>query len=71
MSELITDNSEDRRFRKCKCAECGIIAQCTPAFDFYVRGMKSSEAPPATPIVCEACILKPFNRVIDETGVNN
>ena len=26
---------EDRRYKICKCSRCGVIAVCTPGFDFY------------------------------------
>lgn len=53
----ITHGGEDRGYKFCLCSECGMTAQCTPRFDFYTR----TEAGPNGPLVCERCIMKPYD----------
>lgn len=31
----ITHGGTDRGYKLCKCAKCGVEAECKPSFDFY------------------------------------
>jgi len=60
MDVLITRPShkaDERQLRKCQCSACGIIALCTPAFDFY--------AEPGELLVCENC----FRKELEDQGM--
>lgn len=53
----ITHGGTDRGYKLCKCSECGVVAICNPRFDFYTR----TQAGDNSPLVCERCILAPYN----------
>jgi len=38
----------DLRYQLCECGSCGLVATCTPAFDFYEAGGL---------LKCEACLM--------------
>lgn len=57
MSKPITHGGTDRAYKLCRCSECGIVQQCTPAFDFYVR----NDQPEDGPLTCERCIKNPHS----------
>ncbi len=62
MNIILTHATEEERcWKQCKCSKCGIIAQCTPDFDFYTPFNS-----PDSPLVCERCtmddVLTPKNR---------
>lgn len=48
--QTVTDPRMDRAWLSCKCHRCGIIAQCTPRFDFY-----EPVSEPGT-LICERCM---------------
>jgi hypothetical protein len=51
----VRKKGENYACKICQCAECGIISQCRPGFDFYVEAddMDSEEAP----LCCRRCLL--------------
>lgn len=44
----ITEVGPERKYRFCKCWQCGLVARCTPAFDFYGGD--------CGPLTCETCM---------------
>jgi hypothetical protein len=40
----------DACYKLCKCAECGVVRQCTPNFDFYDSAYRRDDG-----LVCENC----------------
>lgn len=51
-----THQNPENGYNDCKCSECGIVAKCTPDFDFYVR----IENEDTKLLTCESCVMKPF-----------
>lgn len=51
---ITTSEEGDRRYRTCRCAECGYTAVCFPSNDFYsnVRGK------PPELLYCRVCMAK-------------
>jgi hypothetical protein len=35
-------------YQMCQCHQCGIVARCTPRFDFYAKNV-------GDPLQCESC----------------
>lgn len=31
----ITNGGSNRRYKQCKCGQCGTVRECVPNFDFY------------------------------------
>jgi hypothetical protein len=60
--EIITCGGTDRGYMLCNCNECGIVARCTPAFDFYTMDNDGMG-----PLFCETC----FGKAIRRGGVND
>jgi hypothetical protein len=48
--DYITHGGTDRGYKNCKCFKCGIVARCTPLFDFYTVDNDSTG-----PLFCEVC----------------
>ena len=44
---MITHVGTDRRFKQCKCRDCGHVRRCVPRFDFYSNDDGT--------LSCEAC----------------
>jgi hypothetical protein len=42
-------NGSDIRYSICKCANCGVVRQCTPDFDFYKTELFPGK------LLCENC----------------
>lgn len=68
MTEKIhTHKDADLRMEMCQCSNCKVVAQCTPAFDFY--------GDDGEPLLCEPCMLanagikKPLMHMV-RTGEN-
>jgi hypothetical protein len=55
----ITHDTEPRAYRLCKCHECGIVAQCTPSFDFYTDSVADLNG---EPLRCEMCFRDELRR---------
>lgn len=47
MSDIVDRDGPDRRLQMCRCHVCGIVARCTPRFDFYGKD--------GAPLRCEGC----------------
>lgn len=47
----ITNPSVDRGWKICQCHRCGVIAQCTPSFDFYEPASEPGV------LICEHCMI--------------
>ena len=47
---------EGECYKLCKCSECGVVATCTPIFDFFVRGHVEGESQVGKPLICETCL---------------
>ena len=47
--KIIETTEENRGYKLCRCASCGIVARCTPLFDFYSTEETEDK------IICEDC----------------
>jgi hypothetical protein len=56
--KILTHCTEDARYRLCKCSECGLVAQCTPSFDFYTESLEPLNG---EPLWCEICFRRRLN----------
>lgn len=45
----ITHGGTDRRYKRCKCNNCGVIETCTPSHDFYTTNSATG------PLLCQSC----------------
>lgn len=54
----------NRGWSWCKCSECGAVAVCTPARDFYTRDACDGQ-PASDLLVCDSCINGPLKRLPD------
>ena len=57
---IATKANEDRRYKLCRCGQCGQVHRCTPRFDFYARhsGLLFNpevDGKPDSPIYCAVC----------------
>lgn len=57
--EIITHevDGQSRCWKKCQCQICGIVAVCTPTFDFYTSKLNKS-------LQCETCMRKEVNEIL-------
>ena len=65
MSEAITTGSEDRTYKMCKCAECGVKSVCTPSNDFYTIPKRDDDL-----LYCEPCMFS-INKNTKGDSTNN
>lgn len=60
---IATKANDERKFRLCRCGQCGLVRRCTPLFDFYARKSGSAlfdpavDGKPDSPIYCAYCTL--------------
>lgn len=47
-----THDHPKRGYMMCKCGACGIVAQCTPSFDFYTKTDEKTGL-----LYCERCTM--------------
>jgi formylmethanofuran dehydrogenase subunit E len=59
----IEDESQDRRYKSCKCYKCNEVGTCSPSNDYYTTPESNGK------LVCESCLrdgmmtkgIKPLN----------
>jgi len=51
--EVITHGGSDYGYKQCKCCKCGLVATCTPMFDYYPTGDGDNG-----PLQCENCLMR-------------
>ena len=62
----VSDAAADRRFKWCKCCDCGAVHQCTPDFDFWFpcnTDFDFNEVGPAK-LLCDPCHDSWVNKVL-------
>ena len=61
---IIETAKEDRRYKLCRCADCGEVGRCTPVSDYY------STPDTGDKLLCETCFgkhtrLKFFRKTVE------
>ena len=58
----ITHGGVDRGWKTCQCSVCGLVATCTPSFDYYTT------VDPLGLLKCETCFWDYARTTLKESG---
>jgi hypothetical protein len=56
---MVNPKNRDQAWKLCKCNECGKVAVCTPAEDFFVE--EADKDKESAPLYCWTCLIKRAN----------